>query len=57
MGRRGGYIDGTEVNACHIFMNSLAGILIGDAAVKNTRVSGGAYAQNGAAGIAIAGGV
>lgn len=53
---RGGSIDGVDVNACHLLMNSLAGLSIGDAGVKNTRVTGGAFAQNGAAGISVTGG-
>lgn len=50
----GGIVDGVDFNVCHVFLNAKDGIRVHSPGVKNVRVNGGSYANNGAGGISFA---
>lgn len=52
----GGRIDGVDINACHVFLNTIDGVNIADAGVRNVRITNGSFAQNGASGVSVIGG-
>lgn len=50
----GGIVDGVDFVGCHVFLNAASGIVVTSTAVKNVNVLGGAFAQNGGAGVSFA---